>query len=101
MDEQPDVAFLVMNDQGFGVIKHIQDALYGGRHPFLPTPLPSTSKQWRSRPACLTARLTASTFWKSLSTTLSATRGSAMVEVDMAAIGTYPRYYVPPPSTKD
>ena len=26
-----DVVFLVMNDNGYGVIKHIQDSMYGGR----------------------------------------------------------------------
>ena len=26
-----DVVFLVMNDQGYGVIKHIQESMYGGR----------------------------------------------------------------------
>ena len=34
VQEQSDVVFVVMNDSGYGVIRHIQDALYGGRHFF-------------------------------------------------------------------
>ncbi len=30
-ETQCDVVFLVMNDQGYGVIKHIQESMYGGR----------------------------------------------------------------------
>ena len=29
-----DVVFLVMNDKGYGVIKHIHDSMYGGRNFF-------------------------------------------------------------------
>ena len=32
VQERLDLCILVMNDKGYGVIKHIQDALYGGRH---------------------------------------------------------------------
>ena len=100
MDEQPDVAFLVMNDQGFGVIKHIQDALYGGRHHFAdPSPVDfeamakSTGMPYRKIDSIDVLEVALDSAIRH--------KGPAMVEVDMAAIGTYPRYYVPPPSTKD
>ena len=34
VQEKVDIVFVVMNDKGYGVIKHIQSTLYGGRHYF-------------------------------------------------------------------
>jgi len=34
VEMQANVAFVLMNDQGYGVIRNIQDAQYGGRHVF-------------------------------------------------------------------
>lgn len=99
MDERADVAFLVMNDQGFGVIKHIQDALYEGRHHFAdPSPVDfeamarSTGMPYR--------RIDTIDDLQAALGDAIAHEGPAMVEVDMAKIGPYPRYYVPPPYAK-
>ncbi len=95
-DERPDVVFMVMNDHGFGVIKHIQDSLYGGRHHFAdPTP-----PDFRRLAEGCGMPYAAVTSIDGLETALSAALehpGPALVEVDVTAIGPYPRYFKPPP----
>lgn len=98
-DERADVVFLVMNDRGFGVIKHIQDSLYGGRHHFAdPTP-PDFRRlaEGSGMPYAIVQSMAA--LEAALGEAL-AHPGPALVEVDMAAIGPYPRYYAPPPYAK-
>jgi len=96
MDERADVAFLVMNDRGFGVIKHIQDALYGGRHHFA-DPTPVDFEAMAKATAMPYRRIDSIDDLEAALATAIGTDGPSMVEVDMAAIGAYPRYYVPPP----
>ncbi len=95
VQEKPDICFVVMNDKGYGVIRHIQDATYGGRRfydnllgPNLEglaqaTPLP----YWR------VARI------DDLGSALQAAfrqAGPTLVEVDMQAIGPFqPQHLVP------
>jgi acetolactate synthase-1/2/3 large subunit len=94
--ENADVVFLVMNDGGYGVIGHIQDAMYGGRHYF---------GDVRSPDFEALAKASGLPWWKvdkprDLGEAVSqalAVAGPALVEVDMVAIGPYPRYFAPPP----
>lgn len=96
--EKLDVAIIVMNDSGYGVIKQIQDAMYGGRHYFTDPALPPLED---------IAAIASIPFWKvDKATGLGAAlrqalalAGPAMIEVDVAAIGAIPPYYpynVPP-----
>jgi acetolactate synthase-1/2/3 large subunit len=98
-DERADVAFLVMNDQGFGVIKHIQDALYEGRHHFA-DPTPADFEALAKSTGMPYRRIDTIDYLQEALGTAIAHDGPAMVEVDMAKIGPYPRYYVPPPYAK-
>jgi acetolactate synthase-1/2/3 large subunit len=89
--ERPDLVTMVMNDGGYGVIRHIQDAVADGR---------------RFGDALLTpdfaglAALAGMPFFKIRSaeevgevlTRALAVRGPALVEVDMGAIGPVPPY---------
>jgi len=95
-DERADVVFLVMNDRGFGVIKHIQDALYDGRKRFA-DPTPPDFEALAGSTGMPYARVTALDALPEALFAALAHDGPALVEVDMTAIGPYPRYYVPPP----
>lgn len=95
-DEKADVVFLVMNDRGFGVIKHIQDALYGGRHHFANPSPPDFDALARSA-GMPYHRVAAMGDLDAALTAAVAHAGPALVEVDMTAIGPYPRYFQPPP----
>ena len=94
--ENADVVILVMNDRGYGVIKDIQDTLYGGRH-FAADPIGPDLEGL--------AGLASMPFWRvsaldELGPKLSeaiAVDGPALVEVDMTKFGKYPRYFAPPP----
>ena len=93
--ERADIVFLVMNDGGYGVIKHIQDTFHDGRHFFADFAHPSLE-------GC--AELAKMPYWKVESAAnLTAhvqealdVNGPALVEVDMSQIGAFPRYFVPP-----
>ena len=96
VDENADVVFMVMNDRGYGVIKHIQSSLYGGRHFFADPTAPDykTLAEMCGMPffhsdtvAGVGAALTAAI----------AVDGPALLEVDMNAIGPFPAYFKPPP----
>lgn len=98
-DERADVVFLVMNDRGFGVIKHIQDSLYGGRHHFA-DPTPPDFRRLAEGSGMPYAVVQSVAALESALGEALAHPGPALVEVDMAAIGPYPRYYAPPPYAK-
>jgi len=95
VQEQPDICFLVMNDKGYGVIRQIQDASYGGRRFFdgLAGPnLEDLAKNagvpfWRVRRTQELGGHLAAALQK---------RGPTMVEVDMDAIGPFPQIFQPP-----
>lgn len=94
--ERADVVILVMNDKGYGVIKDIQNSLYGGRH-FAADPVGPDLEGL--------AQLSNMPFWRisaldELGPKLAeaiAVDGPALVEVDMTKFGPYPPYFVPPP----
>jgi acetolactate synthase I/II/III large subunit len=93
--EKADVVILVMNDKAYGVIKDIQDSMYGSRH-FGADPINPDLEGL--------AKLSGLPFWRvdalsELSEKLAAAiavDGPALVEVDMTKIGKYPPYYSPP-----
>jgi len=97
--EKADVVILVMNDQGYGIIKDIQDTLYGGRH-YAADPVGPDLEGL--------AKLANMPFWRisspeELGPKLKeavAVDGPALVDVDMKSIGAYPPYFVAPPYAK-
>lgn len=99
VQEQSDVVFVVMNDNGYGVIRHIQDALYGGRHYFDDLLAPDFGKL-AELAGLHYARVETSDELTTAMQAALAVRGPALVEVDMASIGEYPRYFKPPPYTR-
>ena len=96
VQENADVVIMVMNDQGYGVIKDIQDTLYGGRH-YAADPVGPDLEGL--------AKLAGMPFWRisaldELGPKLKAAiavDGPALVDVDMTQFGPYPPYFVAPP----
>ena len=91
VQERPDLTMIVMNDRGYGVIKHIQDALYGGRHYYGDLSAPDLQQlaalagipSWKVQQA--------DAFGATVAKALQ-TGGPNLVEVDMNAIGAFPRF---------
>ncbi|MGH7043306.1 MAG: thiamine pyrophosphate-dependent enzyme, partial [Acetobacteraceae bacterium] len=91
VQERLDLTVLVMNDQGYGIIKRIQDATQGRRF-YADLESPDLGKL---------AALSDIPFWKvehaeAFGTTMAkalAHRGLGMVEVDMSKVGEFPAYY--------
>jgi acetolactate synthase-1/2/3 large subunit len=92
VQEKLDLAIIVMNDKGYGVIRQIQDAQYGGRHSFDKLMVPDFEGL---------AKLAGIPYWrltragdlqKMLSGAL-ATVGPSLIEVHVTAIGPIPPYY--------
>ena len=94
--ENIDCCILVMNDAQYGVIKDIQDALYGERHYFADPVGPPLDKLAE---LCGMPYFKCSDGAKFGETVAAALKinGPTLVEVDMNAIGEFPRYFVPPP----
>jgi len=91
VQERADMVMLVMNDRGYGVIKHIQDSLYGGRRFYgdLLTPDLQQLAALAGIPAWKVSQ--ADRFGATMAEAI-AHRGPSLVEVDMTAIGEFPPY---------
>lgn len=94
--ENIDCCILVMNDAQYGVIKDIQDALYGERHYFADPVGPPLDKLAELCGMPYFKCSDGAKFGETVAAALKV-NGPTMVEVDMNAIGEFPRYFVPPP----
>ena len=96
VQEQIDIVFVVMNDKGYGVIKHIQSTLYGGRHFFGDLLGPDLEKLCAIAGMNYTRVVKEDGLEAAVSSSLKIT-GPSIVEVDMKTIGDFPQYFKPPP----
>jgi acetolactate synthase-1/2/3 large subunit len=92
VQERADVVMIVMNDRGYGVIKHIQDALYGGRHFYGDLQSPDLQKL-AALAGVPSFKVTEAEAFGSTVAQALAHRGPTLVEVDMTAIGAFPPYF--------
>lgn len=100
VQQNADVTVLVMNDAGYGVIKHIQTQMYGDRQHFA---------DLMSPPLEQVAALAGMPYFVVRSSDglgaavrdAVAVPGPSLVEVDMQAIGAFPPYFAPPPYARD
>ena len=95
-EEQPDVTLILMNDAGYGVIRNIQDAEYGGRHHYSNILVPD----FGGIAASLSLRHEKVSDLADFAAAVGRARaapGAAIVEVDMVAIGHYPQRFAGPP----
>ncbi len=90
--EKPELVILVMNDRGYGVIKHIQDAQYGGRRVYADLLGPDLGALAGVAGIPFHKVSDAARFGETMREAIAAS-GPVMVEVDMTAIGEHPPYY--------
>jgi acetolactate synthase-1/2/3 large subunit len=99
--EKADVVFVVMNDSRYGVIRNIQDDIYGSRHCYVDLHTPDFAQ--------LCASLRVPHFKLSdpaqtrevLQAALAQGQGPVVVEVDMDAWGPFAVKFAGPPKKKD
>jgi acetolactate synthase-1/2/3 large subunit len=97
METQADLVFLLMNDRGYGVIRNIQDAQYGGRHDYANILTPDFALVCQSIGLPHQSLTRAEDFPALLDAAL-ATQGPRMIEVDMKAIGPFAESFAGPPA---
>ncbi len=97
MEIAADMVIVLMNDKGYGVIRNIQDAQYGGRHVYsnILTPNFGLLCQAVGMPHKLVSK--ADDFAAALDAAL-AVPGPCMIEVDMVAIGPFAESFAGPPA---
>ncbi len=96
VQERVDVVFVVMNDKGYGVIRNIQDARFGGRRHYADLHMPEFADLSRTMGLPFHRVAEAAEMAPALDTAL-AVDGPALVEIDMTAIGPFARSFTGPP----
>ena len=91
-----DVVFLVMNDQGYGVIKHIQESMYGGRKFYADLTGPNFEELAKVAKMKYKRIDHANELEKILDEAVKFS-GPVLVEVNVHSVGEMPRYFSPPP----
>lgn len=91
-----DVVFLVMNDQGYGVIKHIQESMYGGRKFYADLTGPNFEELAKVAKMKYKRIDHANELEKTLDEAVKFS-GPVLVEVNVHSVGEMPRYFAPPP----
>jgi acetolactate synthase-1/2/3 large subunit len=97
VDTKANIVFVLMNDRGYGVIRNIQDAQFGGRRHYadLHTPDFSLLAAALGLPHQRVSRI--EDFGAALERALSAS-GPQLLEVDMVAIGPFAESFAGPPA---
>lgn len=97
VEAQADMIFVLMNDKGYGVIRNIQDAQYGGRHVYSNILTPDFSL------VCAAVglpheRVSAIADFDAAFARALATPGPRLIEIDMVAIGPFSQSFAGPPA---
>ncbi len=98
--EQADVLFLVMNDSRYGVIRNIQDDIYGSRHCYVDLHTPDFAQFCASLQVPHFKLSDPAATRETLQQAL-ARRGPVVLEVDMQAWGPFAVKFAGPPKKKD
>lgn len=96
VQERAPLAVVVMNDGGYGVIRQIQDRMYGGRKAYADMAGPDLRRLADLAGLPYLEVVRAGEFGDRVAEAL-AIDGPSLVEVDMARVGPFPPYFVPPP----
>jgi acetolactate synthase-1/2/3 large subunit len=99
VQEKADVVIVLMNDRGYGVIRNIWDAQYGGRRAYSDLHTPDFAALCRSLSLAHNLVKAKSDFQPMLREAF-AQRGPVLVEVDMVAVGPYAATFAGPPVRK-
>ncbi|MEO7404117.1 MAG: thiamine pyrophosphate-binding protein [Burkholderiales bacterium] len=97
VQEKAQVALIVMNDKGYGVIRNIQDAQYGGRRTYVDLHTPDFGRLASSLGLAYERLSSTADALRTLQTAMSAP-GPVLVEVDMNAIGPFATAFAGPPT---
>ena len=99
VQENANLVILLMNDQRYGVIRNIQDAIYGSRHAYVELHTPDYSKLAES----LNLRHGLVTDLKDFNTVLQGALsqpGPFLLEVDMLKVGSFATQFAGPPNSE-
>ena len=96
VQEQADVVVVLMNDRGYGVIRNIQDAQYGGRRYYADLHTPDFERLAQSIGLPF-HRVRDLAGVESLLKDAMGRRGPTLVEVDMVAVGPFASAFAGPP----
>ncbi|MBM3487702.1 MAG: thiamine pyrophosphate-binding protein [Alphaproteobacteria bacterium] len=99
VESAADVLAIVMNDRGYGVIRNIQDAQYGGRHYFTDVRAPDLRLFAEAIGLPFRRVADAAGFAPAIADAL-ARRGPAMIEIDMNSVGPFAESFAGPPVRK-
>ena len=97
--EKADVLIVLMNDRGYGVIRNIWDAQYGGRRAYADLHTPDFALLARSM-ALKHHRIGHAAQFQPVLQQAFAQRGPVLVEVDMLSVGPYATAFAGPPVRK-
>jgi acetolactate synthase I/II/III large subunit len=97
MEVAADMVIVLMNDRGYGVIRNIQDAQYGGRHVYCDILTPDFGLLCQAVGMRHTRVARPEDFAAVLDEAL-ATPGPCMIEIDMVAIGPFAESFAGPPA---
>src|SRR5262249_23338470 len=95
--ERADMVILLMNDRGYGVIKNIQDAHYGGRRHYVDLLTPDFGKLADSVGVAHQKVTDLAEFPGVLERALAGT-GPQLLEIDMPSIGKFAAAFAGPPT---
>ncbi len=99
VQEKANVVVVLMNDRGYGVIRNIWDAQYGGRRAYADLHTPDFAALARAVDLPYQVIRTRSEFEPTLTRAFGG-RGPILVEVDMQAVGPYAAAFAGPPVRK-
>src|SRR5262249_54466893 len=94
--EKANLVILLMNDPGYGVIKNIQDAQYGGRRYYVDLHTPDYAMLTKSLSIAHHRVSSLDNIGQVLEQALAG-EGPQMVEIDMRSIGAFTKAFAGPP----
>jgi acetolactate synthase-1/2/3 large subunit len=97
VEEKAEVVFVLMNDRGYGVIRNIQDAQYGGRRSYSDVRTPDFAMLAASFGLPYAKVAAVDTFGQVFDRAL-AQPGPFLIEIDMVAIGPFAEPFGGPPA---
>ena len=100
VQEKADLLLLVMNDRGYGVIKNIQDARFGGRKYFADLHTPDFEQVAKTFGLAGFWRCTSTAEFGPVLAEAMKAPGPVMVEIDINAIGPFAQAFAGPPVRK-
>lgn len=99
VQEKANVVILLMNDQRYGVIRNIQDAIYGARHAYVELHTPDYTQLATAMGIRYGLVRDLSQFAGVLEQAFS-TPGPFLLEVDMLAVGNFATQFAGPPNSE-